>query len=93
MAKELIMENDLKNIIEQQVKENHQLLLENNFLLHKIIEQNHLIFTTTQKNIRYYSDYWFWSEEDEVKTLKKALKSLLKEIDEYKNNKTITSSM
>jgi regulator of replication initiation timing len=74
----------LETLVVQQLEENHKLLLENNFLLHKIIEQNHLIFTTTQKNMRYYSGSWLWSEGDEVKKLRKELNSLLKQIDEYK---------
>jgi hypothetical protein len=61
------MENESNNFITQQLKENHQLLLENNFLLRKTIEQNHLIFEILRENIRYYSGYWIWSENDKVK--------------------------
>ena len=79
--------NELETLVVQQLKENHKLLLENNFLLRKIIEQNHLIFTATQENIRYYSRHWLWYESSEVKELREKLNSLLKQINEYKRDK------
>ena len=68
----------LEALLAQQLKENQKLLLENNFLLHKIIEQNQLIFTITQENTRYYSGQWLWPESSDVKKLRKELDALLK---------------
>jgi hypothetical protein len=84
------MENESKNFTTQQLKENHQLLLENNFLLHKIIEQNHLAFEILRENIRYYSSYWIWPENYKVKQQIQKLESLIKEINEYKSNNKLT---
>lgn len=72
--------NELKELLTKHIEENHKLLQENNALLRKIIEQNNLIFTITQKNIRYYSNHWLWSEGDEVKKLKRELNAFYKEL-------------
>lgn len=66
----------LETILREQLQENHRLLQENNFLLHKIVQQNQLVFEITQENIRYYSYYHYWGEGDKVKKLKKELKDL-----------------
>ena len=72
--------NELKNLLTKQIEENHKLLQENNVLLRKIIEQNHLIYTITQKNIRYYSPHWLWSESDEVKKMRRELNAFQKQL-------------
>jgi hypothetical protein len=70
---------ELETLLTKQLEKNHKLLEENNFLLRKIIEQNNLIFMTTQKNIRHYGHYWYWGESEEVKNLRQELESLLKQ--------------
>lgn len=67
---------DLELHLAQQLQENHKLLQENNLLLRKIIKQNQLICEITQKNIRHFSKYFLWYENDEVIKLKKELEDL-----------------
>lgn len=64
----------------KQLEKNHKLLQENNFLLHKIMKQNQLVFEATQKNIRHFSGYWIWYESGEVKNLREELSNLYEEV-------------
>ena len=70
--------NELKTLLE----DNHKLLQKNNLLLREIIKQNHLIFTITQENTRYYSNQWFWRESGKVKSLREELNALHKKLTE-----------
>lgn len=67
------------------IEENNRLLKQNNFLLHKIIKQNQLMFTITQKNILYFSWWRLWGESSEVKNLRKELEKIHNEITEFLN--------
>lgn len=66
-----------------------KLIEENNFLLHKIIKQNQLMFTITQKNILYFSWWRLWGESTEVRGLRKELEKLNNEITEFLNKEKL----